>query len=98
MKTTDFKTWLEEAGPEGWEEIWALGHVLQAEGEYTPYRSKINGDMIFVTKSSSEHSGTLQIFTSKAKGAFISMMEYRFCGSMNWELYCHTERAMEKDD
>jgi hypothetical protein len=82
--TTDFSIFLEEADPDGFEEVYALYQAVKNEEEYGLYECTKNSDGKLFIKAN-HTSSTLLIASEKAKKLFLDTIEKKFCEDMDIE-------------
>lgn len=94
---TDFDTWLEEAAPEGYEEIYALYKCVEGEEDFGAWECGKNNNMLFI--KTSHTSNTLMLASPKAKQAFLTTITSRYVGEdgMSMEGWYEFRRSMAKN-
>ncbi|MBB1385394.1 hypothetical protein H5119_07575 [Pseudoalteromonas sp. SG45-5] len=95
---TEFDTWLDAAGVEGHEEVYALHWAVSNREEMGMYKCDVNNGRYFITADGTDD--TLMLASDKALHAFLSKVESCFGISdfgdiEGWYAY---SRAMSKDD
>lgn len=94
---TDFNTWLSEAEPEGYEEIYSLYKCVENENDYGIWTCGKNNDMLFIKARHTED--TLKLASEKAKKAFLRLIfdNYVEDKEMNIEMWYGYQRSMAKN-
>jgi hypothetical protein len=95
---TDFDIWLEEADPEGHEEIYALYHCVLDEEDYGIWELKKRAGQLFIKAGHTDD--VLRIASPRAKQFFLDIVKDRYVRDpgMDIEGWYGFRRAMEKDD
>jgi hypothetical protein len=94
--TTDFDEWLDDAGPQGYEEVRQLARAVSSEGKYGRFKGKGSNNGTVVTAGSGHEA--LIIASAKAESKFLEMVRDRYCDGMTIEGYYEFNRQLEKDD
>ena len=94
---TDFNTWLSEADPEGYEEIYSLYKCIENENDYGIWTCGKNNDMLFIKARHTED--TLILTSKKTKKAFLRLIldYYVEDKEMNIEMWYGYQRSMAKN-
>ena len=96
---TDFASWLDQADPEGHEEVYSLYRAVQDRDEWGPFNAKParGGDGVIVY---ADHiDDTLLLASEKAFEAFSKEIERRYVDSdLNIEGWYEFRRSMAKHD
>ncbi|HEY1136472.1 MAG TPA: hypothetical protein VGE64_03185 [Xanthomonadaceae bacterium] len=96
---TDFEAWLEQADPEGHEEVYALYQAVYGAEDYGFYECKVSADGTKWFIKSGHVEDTLMLASEKARSAFLSLIENKYTeGDMDIESWYGYRRAMAKDD
>ena len=96
---TDFDAWLDQADPEGYEEVYALYRAIVDCDEVGRYQCNASqdGTKWFVKASSADD--TLMLASIEAKDAFVKHVDSKYGDSeLDMESWYHFNRNMEKDD
>jgi hypothetical protein len=96
---TDFEAWLDQADPEGHEEVYALYQAVYGAEDCGFYECKasVNGTEWFLRAGHVED--TLMLASGKARSAFLSLIERRYTdGDMDIESWYGYKRAMARDE
>lgn len=96
---TDFEGWLDEADPDGFEEVYSLYMAIENGEEFGPYECKPSSDNSKWFIKASHTDDTLMLASEKARKAFLSLIHSRFCDpKLDMESWYHYKRNMAKDD
>ena len=96
---TDFEAWLDQADPEGHEEVYSLYRAVVDTTQMGPFQCKPakggNGLIVYA-----DHiDDTLLLASDKAKSAFLNEIEKRYVNNdMNIEGWYEFNRSMAKND
>ncbi|PEN06080.1 hypothetical protein CRI93_11420 [Longimonas halophila] len=94
--TTNFDEWLDDAGPQGYQEIWELAQAVKSGGNYGRFAGKGANDKTVVTAGSGHEA--LIIASPEARSRFLEMVRDRYCNEMTIEGYYEFNRQLEQDD
>jgi hypothetical protein len=94
--TTNFAEWLDDAGPQGYEEVWELAQSVRSGGNYGRFEGKESGSKTIVTAGSGHDA--LIIASPEAESKFLDMVRDRYCDEMTIEGYYEFNRQLEKGE
>ncbi len=97
MAITDFNSWLDEASPDDFEEIYCIYRAVADNDSFGCYKCEENNGKFFLK---ADHvSETLMLASEKAKNAFLEQIRKQYCdGTDDIEMWYGYSRAMAKDD
>jgi hypothetical protein len=96
---TDFEAWLEQADPDGHEEVYALYQAVSAGEDYGFYECKASDDGTKWFLKGGHVEDTLMLASEKARSAFLLLIESKYTdGDMDIESWYDYMRAMAKDN
>ncbi|MDY4388687.1 hypothetical protein [Pectobacterium aroidearum] len=93
---TDFDSWLDQADPDDYEEIYALYRTVADADEFGLYKCSVNNGKYFVKADHAED--TLMLASEKARSAFLQAVDSRYDIEGDIEGWYGYQRAMDKDD
>lgn len=94
---TDFEAWLDQADPEGHEEVYALYYCVDNEEDFALFECGENNDRLFIKAGHAED--TLMLASPAAKAAFLELITSKYVNDgMDMESWYGYRRAMAKDD
>ena len=96
---TDFEAWLDQADPDGYEEVFALYQAVTECGSFGFYECKAGpkGTNWFIKGGGTED--TLMLASQKARDAFTKLVEEKYGdGELDMESWYHYHRNMARDD
>ena len=93
---TDFDSWLDQADPDGHEEVYALYRAVADVDEFGMYKCTMNNEKYFVKGDHTDD--TLMLASEKAHSAFLNVINSRFEIEGDIEGWYGYKRAMAKDD
>lgn len=94
--TTDFGGWLDDAGPQGYEEVWEIAQAVESGGEYGRFKGKKSGDQTVLTAGSGYEA--LILASSAAEDKFLNMIRGRYCDGMTIEGYYEFNRQLDREE
>ena len=96
--TTDFESWLDGIELEDHEEVYSLYRSVRDCDEYGLFSVKPahGADSWIVTASHSDQP--LRLASTKARDAFLGLLERSHCGDLDMEGWYAYKQAMAKDD
>ena len=96
---TDFDAWLDEADPEGYEEVHALYRAIVDCDEFGLYQCKSSQDETKWFVKAGGAGDTLMLASVEAKNAFLKRIDSKYVDSeLDMESWYHFNRNMEKND
>ncbi|MDS4031853.1 MAG: hypothetical protein RKO66_17535 [Candidatus Contendobacter sp.] len=96
---TDFDSWLDQADPDDFEEVYALYKAVETGEEYGIYSCKVSPDRTKWFVKAGHTEDTLMLASEKAKGHFLSTIHRRYGDAeLDMESWYHYKRNMAKDD
>ena len=94
---TDFNTWLREAEPQGYEEIYSLYKCVESKNDYGIWTCGKNNGTLFIKARHTED--TLMLTSEKAKKEFLRLISDSYVEDkeMDIEMWYGYQRSMAKN-